>query len=110
MRAASEHPRIATAIATALIVILLVGVWAGSALGGSRSIRSSGDAQRVAGVQLAQLREQQQSAQAQSAQLRGQVSTLRGQVATLTTQLARARQSQQRPPTGTHARRRRAKH
>jgi TolA-binding protein len=103
MRAASEHPRIAAAIAAALIVLALAGVGASRALGGSRPIRRTGDAQRVAGAQLAQLREQLQISQAQSAQLRGQV-------ATLTTQLARVRQSQQRPATGIHPERRRAKH
>jgi uncharacterized protein HemX len=103
MRAASEHPRIATAIAAALLVLLLSGVGAGSALGGGQPNHRSATALRIADAQLAQLREQMQSAQAQRAQLQGQV-------ATLTTQLTRARQSRQRPATATYPERRRAKH
>ena len=103
MRAVSEHPRIATVIAAAWIAFGLAGVGAGRALGGAQPIHRSDRAVRIAGAELAQLRRQLQSAQAQSAQLRGQVTTL-------TTQLARARQSQQRPASGTYAERRRANH
>ena len=103
MRAAREHPRIATTIAAALIVLVLAGVGAGGALGGAPPNHRNDAALRIAGAQLAQLRRALQTSQAQSAQLRGQVMVL-------TTQLARVRQSQQRPASGTHAERRRAKH
>ena len=39
MRAASEHPRIATAIAAALIVLAVAGVGVSRALGGAQRIR-----------------------------------------------------------------------
>jgi hypothetical protein len=103
VRAASEHARIATTIAAALIVLLLAGVGAGRALGGAQPIHTRDPKLHVVEIQLAQLREQLQTSQAQSVQLRGQV-------ATLTTQLARVRQLQQRPAAGTHVGGRRAKH
>jgi len=100
MRAASEHPRVATTIAASLIVLALAGVGAGRALGGAQP-NHTGDAEvRVVDTQLAQLREQLQTSQVQSAQLRGQLTAL-------TAQLAHARQSQQRPVTRTLAKRRR---
>jgi uncharacterized protein HemX len=102
VRAGSEHPRIATTVASALIVLALAGVGAGRALGGAQPIHNNDKAVRIADTQLAQLRQQLQTSQAQSAQLRGQL-------ATLTAQLAHARQSQQRAATGTRIKRRRPK-
>ena len=53
MRAASEHPRIATTIAAALIVLALAGVGAGRALGGAQPLHTSDRALRVADSKLA---------------------------------------------------------
>ena len=102
MRAASEHPRIATTIAAALIVLALASVAAGRALGGEQPIHTTDRALRIADAQLAQLRQRLQISEAQGAQLRGQVATLTGQ-------LARSRQSEQRVQTGTHIGRRKPK-
>ena len=102
MRAASEHPRIATPVAAALIVLALASVLAGRALGGAQPIRTSDRKLRVADTQVAKLHQQLRTSQAQSAQLRGQLSTL-------TAQLARARQSQPCSATGSHALSRRPK-
>lgn len=102
MRAASEHRRIAAAVAAGLIVLALAGGLAGRALGGAQPAHTRDEALRVADTQVAQLRHQLQTSQAQSA-------ALRGEVVTLTTQLARARKSQQRALTTAHAERRRPK-
>ena len=102
MRAASEHPRIATPVAAALIVLALASVLAGRALGGAQPAHTGDGALRVADTPVAQLRHQLQTSEAQSA-------GLRGEVVTLTTQLARARESQQRALTTAHAERRRPK-
>ena len=97
MRAASEHPRIATAIATALIMLALAGVGVSRALGGAQHIRTSEGTLRVGDRQVTGLLQQLHAAEAQRAQLRGQV-------ATLTAELARAPRSQQRAQTNTHVR------
>ena len=102
MRAAIEHPRIATTLAAALIVLALAGVGAGRALGGAQPAHGSDRPLRIADAQLAQLRQQLQTSHAVCAQLRGQL-------ATLSAQLARARKPEQRAATGTHIKERRPK-
>jgi hypothetical protein len=103
VRALSEHPRVATTLAAGLIVLALAGVSAGRTLDGPQPVHRSDRAMRMAGTQVAQLRQQLQTSDAQGAQLRGQV-------ATLTAELARTGQSHQPAATGRQAKRRTAPH
>jgi hypothetical protein len=103
VKAVGEHARIATSVATALLVLALIGVDAGRALSGAQPAHGSGRDLRIADTLLAQLRQQLHTSEAQ-------VTQLRGQVATLTAQLARSQPPHHGAPTSTHVNRRTARH
>ena len=102
MRVAVEHPRLASAIASALILLALAAAAAGSALGGNdHRNRTSSTTVRLALARTAGLVLQLRAAEAQDEQLRGEVRTLRARV----DRLPRPRRCRSHPTPTTHGKR-----
>jgi hypothetical protein len=84
MSAAREHPRLASAISAALVLLALTGVGAGDAFGGAAQPgHTTSRVVRVADARVAALDHQLQAAQVLNVQLRGRVGTLQTRLACL---------------------------
>ena len=82
MRSAREHPRLAVAIASLVVLLLVVGVAVGSALAGPRGhARPGGSSPQATNAELATTRLQLESAQTQNAQLSRELAALQARLA-----------------------------